>query len=363
MAPDERWDELARVIADGVEVGSSSRVSVTMTAEQPLEAVHALVTEIYRRGAIPQVLYADERFDRAALRHAPLEVLQHTPELEAQAMHWADAHIALRSMLAPDPRLEQVDDQRLGALRASKGRISALRWEATRWCIVRLPHPQWAELLGIRNEELLDEFLRGCLVDWPAAKRDWTELAEQWGRASSARILSSDTDLTLDLTGRHWIVFAGEANLPDGELATAPVDDGVDGRIAFDRPFFFAGRRFDDLELTFEAGLLTEVSASTGRSAAAQLFDTDPGARRIGELGVGVNADMKRYTGDLFFDEKLLGTVHIALGRAYPECGGTNQSALHWDIVKDLRPGPDRPGGSLLLDGEPIIEAGRALWI
>lgn len=362
MVTADRWEALAQVIADGVGVTAGTRVSITMTADRPLEAVTALVGEIYARGALPQVLYVDERFDRAALHHAPIEVLGATPELEAEAMRWADAHIALRSMLAPSPELDAVDDERLAAQRAAKGRISTMRWEQTRWCIVRLPHPEWAAMLGVPEERLVDDFLRGCLVDWPAARASWEQLATAWSTAAEARILAPDTDLRLGLEGRRWIVFAGEANLPDGELATAPVEDAVEGTIRFDRPFVYAGRRFEDLELTFEEGRVTRVEAAAGGSTATRLLDTDEGSRAVGELGIGVNDDLELYTGDLFFDEKLAGTVHIALGRAYPECNGRNRSALHWDIVKDLRGGDGRPTGSVLLDGEPIIDAGRPTW-
>lgn len=358
----DRWAELARVIADGVAVSAGDRVSITLTAMEGFEAVEALVHEIYRRGAMPQVMLVDERFERDALRSAPVELLRRTPELEAQAMAWADAHIALRGMLAPDPSIEDIDDARLAAQRSAKGNISTMRWQETRWCIIRLPTPEWAQLLGIPDSQLVEEFFGGCLVDWPAQRTAWAELAEQWNGASTARIISGDTDLTLGLEDRRWVVFAGEANLPDGELASAPVDDAVDGRIVFDDPFIFGGRRFVDLALTFTDGAVSDVEASRGLGFARQLLATDEGAVRVGELGVGLNPAMTMMIGDLFFDEKVLGTVHIALGRAYPECGGTNQSALHWDIVKDLRPRAGRPGGALWLDDVAVIDDGRPRW-
>lgn len=359
---DDRWDDLARVIADGVEVGEGDRVSITLTAVEGFGTVDALIAEVYRRGAEPQVLLVDERFERSALRHAAIEVLGRMPELEAQAMRWADVHIAVRGMLAPDPTIEHVEDARLAAQRGAKGRVSSLRWQETRWCIVRTPTPEWADLLGVDEATLIDEFLGGCLLDWPEQRAEWTELATRWAAASTARIVSGDTDLRLDITGRRWIVFAGEANLPDGELATAPHESGVDGRIVFDHPFYFGGRRFADLALTFEDGVVTDVDATSGLGFARQILGTDDGAVRVGELGVGVNPTMSLMTGDLFFDEKLRGTVHIALGRAYPECGGENRSAIHWDIVKDLRPRGARPGGSFWLDDVAVIEDGVPRW-
>ena len=170
------------------------------------------------------------------------------------------------------------------------------------------------------------------------------------------RIHSPDTDLTLRTAGRSWVVFGGEANFPDGEIATAPLEDGVSGSITFPGAFVFAGETFEDLRLTFAEGRITRVEAARGAGLAKALLATDDGAARVGELGIGLNPRMATMTGDLFFDEKILGTVHIAMGRAYPQCGGTNHSALHWDIVKDLR-GP--AAGSLVVDDTAYIDQGQ----
>lgn len=349
-----RWLELATQIANGTAVRAGSKVSIFLTDPQGMPAVDAFVDEVYRRGGIPQVLLTDERFDRSAVAHASAETLAAPAPLEALSMEWADVHVSFRSMAAPVD--EPVDEERLALQRRGKGTVSTLRWKNTRWAIVRVPTPDWAALIGADYDDLLSQFFAGCIDDWPAKRAAWQALCAELEQSDTVRILSPDTDLTLKVNGRKWVVFAGEANLPDGEIATAPLNDGVDGHITFPGRFWFAGAQIADLRLDFTAGEVTKVTAGRGEGLARRLLATDDGARRVGELGIGTNAAIRTLTGDLFLDEKILGSVHIALGRAYPECGGTNESSLHWDIVKDLR----EPGGFLYVGDRALINNGVA---
>lgn len=355
---DHRWAELARTVADGTGVRSGDAVSIFLTDAAAVASVEAFVAEVHRRGAFPQVLLTDERFDRAALEHGGIDQLARVPDLEAHALRWSDVHVSFRGMLPPVAT--PGDDQRLAAQRTAKGAVSALRWAETRWAIVRVPTAAWARFTGIDESALFDEFFAGSTADWAQLRRGWQSVAEQLAGADTVRIVGADTDLRLQVSGRRWVVFAGEANLPDGEIATAPLEDGVSGTITFPERFYFAGRAVSGLRLSFESGRVVDVHAEEGEGLARALIATDPGAQRVGELGIGVNPAMTTLTGDLFFDEKILGTVHIALGRAYPECGGTNSSTLHWDIVKDLRGHAGSEPASLLVDGRPLIDAGRA---
>jgi aminopeptidase len=353
-APDPRWAALAAQVADGTRVEAGSKVSIFLTDPAGMPAVEAFVDEVYRRGAIPQVVLSDERFDRSAGAHASADMLATPAPLEAWSMEWADVHVSFRAMAVPVEG--PVDEERLALQRKGKGVVSTLRWRETRWCLVRVPTPAWAELIGCDFDELLAQFFNGCLGDWATRRAAWERLAAEFTAEDTVRIVSPDTDLTLGVTGRTWIAFAGEANLPDGELATAPLDDAVNGHITFPGRFWFAGAPIDDLRLEFENGLVTGIRAAGGEGLAKRLLTTDAGAGRVGELGIGTNAAFQLVTGDLLLDEKILGTVHIALGRAYPECGGTNQSSLHWDIVKDLR----APGSFLYVGDRALIDNGVA---
>ncbi len=348
------WERIAAQIADGIGAVRDSAVAIAVTDVAALEAVRAFVAEVYRRGGLPQVLLTDTAFDRAALALADDDVLGQPNPVELAAIDWADCYVAFRAMTAP--RAVDVPTARRAAQRRAMGQVSARRWVATRWCIVRVPTAEWAELIGVDPNVLLDEFMNGCLTDWAAVRGPWARLAAEWETRRQVHVVAEDTDLRLSITGRRWLAFTGEANLPDGELATAPVDESACGRIRFPGPFYFADNVIRDLALEFSDGKVVAAHAAAGEDTARALLDTDDGSRRIGEFGVGLNSAMRTLTGDLFFDEKILGTVHLALGRAYPQCGGINESALHWDIVKDLR-----LGGSLLLDDEPVIDCGRVV--
>lgn len=348
----DRWAQLAEQIANGTLVDSGSKVSIFLTDPDAMPAVTAFVDEVHRRGGVPQVLLSDERFDRSAVAHASPEALAAPAPLEAWSMQWADVHVSFRSMAVPVPG--PVDAERLALQRRGKGEVSALRWQRTRWALVRVPTPGWATLIGADYNALLDEFFAGCIGDWATKRIAWEALAAELGGSDTVRILSPDTDLTLAVTGRRWVAFAGEANLPDGELATAPLETGVHGHITFPGLFWFAGAEVEQLRLEFTDGVVTGISALRGEALVRELLSTDPGASRVGELGIGTNAAVTTVTGDLLIDEKILGTVHIALGRAYPQCGGTNQSSLHWDIVKDLR----APGCHLYVGDRQLIADG-----
>ena len=170
------------------------------------------------------------------------------------------------------------------------------------------------------------------------------------------RIVGRDTDLTFSTAGRTYVVGDGHINIPDGEIYTAPVDDSAEGVIAFEYPGIYGGRSIEGIRLELRAGEVVAATAESGEEFLQQILASDDGARRIGEFGVGVNDGIDRFVGDILFDEKIAGTIHLALGRAYAECGGTNQSAVHWDLVKDLR-----TEGVIELDGRRVFENGRLL--
>lgn len=349
------WSELATAVSEGTQIGRGDKVAVSLTAIDGYEAARSVVRECQRRGALAQVLLSAEDFDRDALPVVGTETLATPSPLELAAIEWADVYISLRPMTPPPATLFAANPARAAAQRVGRGAVSAARWKVDRWIVARIPTTAWAQLAGVDPDRLFDEFAAGIKPPTPARLAGWNALAAQLRTVDTVRILDTDTDLTLRVRGRDWVVFSGEANLPDGELATAPLENEVYGHITFPGPFWFADTLMRDLRLTFEAGCCTDVQASAGSEVAQGLVTADEGSCRIGELGIGLNTDMRTLVGDLFHDEKVLGTAHIALGRAYPQCGGTNNSSIHWDIVKDLR----GPSARLLADDLALIEAGR----
>lgn len=344
------WASITRLVADGVAVGPGDRVSVFFTDVAAMGAVSAFVDHCWERGAYPQVLATTDDFDESALRSADLAVLAAAPPLEMAAMEWSDVHVSFRAMTSP---VIDADPRRIAALRHGRGIVSTRRWQSTRWALVRVPAPAWSAAMGLDADRVLSEWAASFDADWGHAGSRMDELCATLDTAQKVVVEDGGGTLELPVTGRKWVAFSGQANWPDGEIATAPIETAVTGTITFPGLFSFAGVRIRDLELEFADGEVVREYAAEGLEFVRLLLDTDAGSRRVGELGIGTNAALSTPTGDLLIDEKILGTVHIALGRAYPQCGGVNESALHWDIVKDLR-----PVGSLRADGIDLIRSG-----
>jgi aminopeptidase len=204
---------------------------------------------------------------------------------------------------------------------------------------------------------------RALFLDQPDPVAEWgrlrgfqDRLIGRLQRADEVRIEAEGTDLRLRVKGRTWINSDGKRNMPSGEVFTGPLETSAEGTIFFDVPSSPAGVDVAGVTIRFSEGLVVEAHAQRGDAYLQQALGTDDGARRLGELGIGTNFGIDRPIGAILFDEKIGGTVHLALGRSYPETGGRNESALHWDLIRDLR-----LGGRVTADGEVIQENGRFL--
>jgi aminopeptidase len=187
------------------------------------------------------------------------------------------------------------------------------------------------------------------IAAWRGLSEAQQGLVEQLSQASEIHIEAEGTDLTLSVAGRSWVNSDGHRNMPSGEVFTGPVETSAEGRIRFDVPSSPRGVEVAGIELEFREGRVVSAHADRGDEVLQAMLDTDDGARVLGELGIGTNRGVDRPIGSILVDEKMGGTVHLALGRSYPETGGTNESAVHWDMICDLR-----RGGRITADGEPI---------
>jgi aminopeptidase len=211
--------------------------------------------------------------------------------------------------------------------------------------------------------EYEDFYYKACLADDGDPVSAWARTSEETNRLSDwiqgkeeVHITGPGTDIKLNVSGRTWIPCAGKHNMPDGEFFTGPVEDSVEGEVTFHLPAVIAGREVAGVHLRFEGGKVVDASAERGEEFLVKLLDTDEGARRLGELGIGTNYGIDRGTREVLLDEKIGGTVHMAVGTSYPESGGENESAVHTDLVCDLR-----LGGKLEVDGVVMQEDGRFL--
>jgi aminopeptidase len=267
----------------------------------------------------------------------------------ADAIVRIDAPANTRALAAVDPARMQ---------RAARARV-ALR-EATlalRWCGTLWPTPASAQQAGMATEDFTAFVRRALFLDRKDPIAAWHELSatqaglvERLRTASEIHIEADGTDLTLSVAGREWINSDGKHNMPSGEVFTGPVETSAEGRIRFDVPSSPRGVEVAGIELEFREGVVTSARADRGDEVLQAMLATDDGARRLGELGIGTNTGVDRPVGSILVDEKMGGTIHLALGRSYPETGGTNESAVHWDMICDLR-----RGGRLSADGEPVV--------
>jgi aminopeptidase len=230
-----------------------------------------------------------------------------------------------------------------------------------RWCSTLWPTEAAARHAGLSPEEFEDFVARALFLTEPDPLAAWAglrhfqqDLIERLAPASELRIEAEGTDLRLRVKGRTWINSDGHRNMPSGEVFTGPLETSAEGRIRFDIPSGPPGRDIRGVELTFRDGEVVEARADEGEEFLHAALATDDGARRVGEVGIGTNFGIDRPVGAILFDEKIGGTVHVALGRSYQETGGRNRSAVHWDLICDLR-----RGGRITADGEVVQEGGR----
>ena len=315
--------------------------------------------EILERGAWPLLRVEVPGQTRGFYTHARDEHLDGYAPLAMDEARKAKASLAIQ---APENTraLAGIDPERLA--RAAVGR-APVRKEALkrRWCLTVWPTDALAQEAGMPLDDFA-AFVRGALfldrpdpvVAWGGLRAFQERLIGRLEKAREIRIEADRTDLTLTVKGRTWVNSDGRRNMPSGEVFTGPLETSANGRVRFDVPSSPAGVHVEGVELEFRDGEVVDARADHGGDYLRHALATDEGARRLGELGIGTNYGIHRPVGTILFDEKMGGTVHLALGRSYPETGGKNESALHWDLICDLR-----RGGRLLADGEVVQQDGR----
>ncbi len=347
-------DRFAALLCDWclrVAPGEQVLVSSTPLAEPLLDAVHAAILD---RDAWPVMemaspawaagFYAHAR-ERHLDGHAPLE-LQRARSLDARLGINAPADVAALAGVAPE-LIARVSRAR----RPVTAELNARRWCGTLW-----PTPALAQLSGMAPDDYAAFVTRALFLDRADPIAAWRELSDRQQRlverltpVRSVRIEAEGTDLTLEVGGRTWINSDGRRNMPSGEVFTGPHERSANGTIRFTVPTGPRGVRVSGVQLTFRDGEVVAAEAEHGGDYLRAALATDEGARRLGELGIGTNPGIDVPTGLILLDEKMAGTVHLALGRSYPESGGVNDSALHWDLICDLR-----DDGRITVDGEPL---------
>jgi aminopeptidase len=316
-----------------------------------------VVRRIARRGAYAVVRLGFTLWpvDWVWAAEAPLELVAELPETDRFASDRMDARITID---APENTREAVDVPEERQALATKARSYFFRRTMAHeipWVSCQYPTNALAQEAGLTVRQFEDVLYKAVLVDWHELKERMRRYADHFDAAEEVRIVGPGTDLTLSLAGRHADVDGGEANMPGGEFFYAPVEDSAEGVVEFSEfPSVDEGTEVAGARLVFRDGRVVDAAAATGEEFLLAKLDTDEGARRLGELGIGCNPGITRHMKNTLFDEKMAGTVHLALGASYTHIGGKNESVLHWDLVKDLR-----RGGELWCDGELVQRNGE----
>ena len=331
-----------------------------------------LITEVYRHalqaGGHPRTRVDLEGLEVIALAESSEDQLTFVSEIErfeveqvdAVATIWADRNTRALGQADPD-RVSR----RIGSRRTLTNRF----WERidegkAAWVGTRFPTDAHAQDAEMSLAEYEDFVYGACHVNgdedpvahWRAVSVELNARARELETFRELRIVGPDTDLRLGVAGRSWLAADGKLNMPDGEIFTSPVETDTEGDIRFSFPAIFHGRGVEDVRLRFEGGRVVHAEAGEGQDYLQSLLDMDDGSRILGELAFGLNYEINTFTRDILFDEKIGGTMHLALGASFKKLGGLNESGLHWDMICDLR-----ADGEVYADGELVWKAGSFL--
>jgi aminopeptidase len=351
----ERYAQLLVSYCMDVQPGEN----VLLNLESPaLPLARPLTRAVLEAGGLPHLRVSYPELTEDVLAYAPESFYTAEPTLELAEMRHVDAW--LRVAAPTNSRaLQRADKTKLSRLQKRNRPVQNLRMN-TKWCGTLFPTAAGAQDAGMSLDDY-ERFVYGAMFlfdEDPAAK--WRELHEQQAalierlsRADTVRIVADGTDLSLRVGGRRWVNSDGHHNMPSGEVFTGPLENSAEGTITFNVPSSVRGVEVRHVQLQFRSGRVVHATAAEGSDLLQAQLDTDEGARSLGELGIGTNTRIQTPTKSILFDEKIGGTVHLALGQSYPETGGTNASAIHWDMICDLR-----QGGAIYLDGEVFQENG-----
>jgi aminopeptidase len=362
---DQRAEALAQILvrySTKVKKGDVCVIQGSTTAEPLVQAVYE---EVLRAGGLPVMQLSTESAAPAFFELASDEQLDWVPPTAQWAAENADVRIAImadanaRELSQADPKKQaRAQKARKPLMETSMRRAAAGEY---RWSLTLFPTHAYASEAGMSLSQYEDFYYAACLATdsepvtaWERQSDEVKRLTEWIQGREEVHITGPGTDVKLNVSGRTFIPCVGEHNMPDGEFFTGPVEDSVNGEVAFSFPATYSGREVSGVRFRFEDGKVVDASAERGEEFLLEMLDTDEGARRLGELGIGTNYGISTGTKEILLDEKIGGTVHMAIGMSYPESGGTNESAVHWDMVLDLR-----QGGSIVVDGEELQRDGR----
>ena len=331
-----------------------------------------LIKEVYKQalklGAYPYTRVSVDGIFETYFKNASEKQLKYVSPISKFEIENIDAQLSIispsntRSMTNVDPKKQAIASaahqpiQEIFLKRATKKEL--------RWCVTQYPTNAAAQDASMSLDEYEDFIFKAAHVEkkdptahWKKVNKEQEKIRKMLQSKKKLHIVAKDTGLTVKIAGRKWINCYGKENFPDGEVFTGPVETSVEGHISYSFPASHGGRLVEDIQLWFKKGKVVKAKASQGEKFLNSMLDMDKGSRYIGEFAFGTNYGIKNYTKNTLFDEKIGGTIHIAVGMGYPETGSKNKSGLHWDMMCDLR-----KQGEVYADGELIYKKGKFLF-
>ena len=358
---DPRYESFAQLLTGySLELKRGEVVVIEIYDDVDLEMIIALIREVRRAGAVPVLLYKKMAFIRALLEDIGPEAreLQLIAHSERTLMMAADCYIGMRGMVNP---------AELAGVKPENLQLYNLLWVGpvhheeriphTRWVVTRFPTATYAHMAGMSANDFKDCFFKTVLVDYGKMKQAMLPLKTLMEKTDKVRIEGPGTDLSFSIKGIPACICAGNINVPDGELFTSVVLGSTEGKITFNLPAFRDGQRFEMVRFIFKNGKAVSSSCQSGdKERLKAILDTDKGSRVPGEFSIAVNPEVKEVMGESIWDEKIRGTIHMAIGGCLPQTPNGNQSSIHWDLICDQR--KEHGGGEIYFDGVLVRKDG-----
>ncbi len=353
---DPRVEEHAKIVVNHSCKIKKDDFVVIMGCPEARDLTIQIVKELGRVGADYVVLDNESAVFRAFLLASNDDAIK----LSKQVLNlFKDSDVLINLSQATTSNSHELSDvppHKLQLWRTAMNPISEVIM-TKRWNITLQPTSALAQDANMSFEAYSDFVYSAVIRDWQKMESEMKVLSEKMQTADQVRILGKETDISMSVKGRKPIIDSGEKNLPGGEVFTSPIDASVNGRVYFDLPIIFMGYEVSGCRLVFKDGVVVESSAEQGSEILKEMLAIDDGAKRVGELGIGMNRGIDRFTRNILFDEKMGDTIHMAVGLSFEEAGGTNKSAIHIDMLKSMK-----DGGAIYFDSERIYEHSRFAW-
>jgi aminopeptidase len=319
--------------------------------------VLVLYEKLIKKGASEVRIHFDSyELAETYFKNASRKQIEYFPKIAFSEIKQIDCHFAIRAS-ENIKALSKIDASLIAKRRMVSQKYFDWLNEKTRWVIVNYPCEAFAQEADMSLSEYEDFVFAGVIgVDWKKLSKEQKKIKKLVDKTKNVRIIAPKTDLIFSIEGRKAVSDYGENNMPGGEVFTSVIENSTNGFITYSFPAIYMGREFHNVRLEFKKGKAVKATADKNEKDLNKILDMDRGARIIGEFGIGNNFQITRFTKDILYDEKIGGTIHLALGKGYKETLSKNKSALHWDMICDLR-----KKGELWFDNKLVQKKGK--WL